>query len=95
MSDLISRKAVYEMLHGLGGCDAEDEWSKGWDKAIDTAIDGLEDISIAYDVDAAIEWLEDDRQQALCMSDKDDYFLGQLNVLNRIIPLVKGAVKDE
>lgn len=49
----------------------------------------------AYDVDAVIEWLEDDRQQALCMSDKDDYFLGQLNVLNRVIPLVKGAVKDE
>lgn len=46
MGDLISRKAVYEMLHGLGGCDASDEWSNGWDKAIDTAISELNEIQL-------------------------------------------------
>ena len=25
-------------LHGIGGCDADDEWSKGYDRAIDNAI---------------------------------------------------------
>lgn len=44
MNDLISKKAVYKMLHDLGGCDAADDWSKGWDKAIDEAIEELDDI---------------------------------------------------
>ena len=39
------------MLHGLGGCDASDEWSNGWDKAIDSAIKELDKIPTAYDVD--------------------------------------------
>lgn len=26
-----------KILHGIGGCDASDEWSKGFDSAIDTA----------------------------------------------------------
>ena len=26
-----------KILHGIGGCDATDEWSKGFDAAIDTA----------------------------------------------------------
>ena len=95
MSDLISRKAVYDMLHGLGGCDASDEWSNGWDKAIDSAIKELDKIPTAYDVDKVVEWLEDDRQQALSMADKSEYFLGQATLLSRVIPLVKGAVKDE
>ena len=29
---------LYEYLHGLGGCDAQDEWSRGWDEAINTII---------------------------------------------------------
>lgn len=42
--DLIPRKAVWDMLHGLGGCGATEEFDKGWDRAIDTAIDKLENI---------------------------------------------------
>lgn len=42
--DLIPRNAVWEMLHGLGGCGATEEFDKGWDRAIDTAIDKLKDI---------------------------------------------------
>lgn len=29
---------LYEYLHGLGGCDVQDEWSRGWDEAINTII---------------------------------------------------------
>lgn len=34
---------LYEYLHGLGGCDAQDEWSRGWDEAINTIISQVED----------------------------------------------------
>ena len=34
-------KEVLQILHELGGCDATDEWSKGWDEAIDTAYDEI------------------------------------------------------
>lgn len=32
----INREAVLNLLDEMGGCDATDEWAKGWDKAIDT-----------------------------------------------------------
>lgn len=47
MSDLVSREAVYEMLNNLGGCDAQEAYYKGWDKAIDGAIEGLNKIPAA------------------------------------------------
>ena len=47
-NDLISRQAVYDMLHGLGGCDAMDDWSKGYDEAIDGAISDLGDIPSVF-----------------------------------------------
>ena len=25
---------LYDYLHGIGGCDASDDWSKGWDDDI-------------------------------------------------------------
>lgn len=34
---------LYTYLHGLGGCDAKDEWSRGWDEAIDTIINQVDD----------------------------------------------------
>lgn len=40
-NDLIRRKDVEQMLKDLGGCDASDEESRGWDKAIDAAMEGL------------------------------------------------------
>lgn len=30
-------KEILQILHDIGGCDATDEYSKGWDEAIDTA----------------------------------------------------------
>ncbi|MCM1525155.1 MAG: Lar family restriction alleviation protein [Ruminococcus sp.] len=48
MSEYIEREKVYQMLHGIGGCDAEPEsWANGWDKTIDTAISELEEIPAA------------------------------------------------
>lgn len=32
------RRAIIEELNRIGGCDATDEWSKGWDAAIGEAI---------------------------------------------------------
>lgn len=37
----ISRKAVLNLLNEMGGCDATDEWAKGWDKAIDTVYNAV------------------------------------------------------
>lgn len=58
MSDFISRQAVLEMLHSLGGCDASDAEAKGWDKAIDAAIGELDKITVAFDVDKVVAQLE-------------------------------------
>ena len=54
MQRLIDAHEVYKYLHSLGGCDAEPgSWSDGWDKAIDTAICGLDDIPTIDPVHAA------------------------------------------
>jgi len=34
---------LYEYLHSLGGCDARDEWARGWDDAINTIINQVDD----------------------------------------------------
>ena len=43
---LIEVEAVYNMLHSLGGCDAKEEWAKGYDAAIDNAISHLDSIPV-------------------------------------------------
>lgn len=50
-NDLIKRSDVEQMLTALGGCDASDKEAAGWDKAIDAAIIGLEEL------DSANEWI--------------------------------------
>lgn len=47
MNDLIKRSDVEQMLTALGGCDASDKEAEGWDKAIDAAIIGLEELDSA------------------------------------------------
>ena len=83
MSDLISRQAIYNILHGLGGCDAQDEWAKGWDRAIDTAIDGLGDIPTAYDVDKVVDQL---KSESFCGD-----FGGNYIDIDEAIEIVKGG----
>ena len=41
-NDFVKRQDVYEMLNNIGGCNAADEYFKGWDAAIDGAINELE-----------------------------------------------------
>lgn len=50
-NDLIKRSDVEQMLTALGGCDASDKEAAGWDKAIDAAIIGLEELN------SANEWI--------------------------------------
>lgn len=42
-------REILKMLHGIGGCDAAEEWSKGFDAAIDEA---YKEISDKYGVTA-------------------------------------------
>ena len=46
-TDFISRKAIYDAVNDIGGCDASDEYAKGWDKAIDAVISIIEELSAA------------------------------------------------
>lgn len=39
--EFVKRKTIVEKLDSLGGCGATDDWSKGWDAAIDTAIEEI------------------------------------------------------
>ena len=92
MSDLISRKAVYEMLHSLGGSDATDEWADGWDKAISQAISDLDDIPTAYNADKVVEQLKEcERYIYDAVSDEDNYVIDT----EKAIEIVKGAVQDD
>ena len=34
---------LYDYLYEIGGCDAEDDWSKGWDAAVNTVMDEIEE----------------------------------------------------
>lgn len=40
----IPYKEAYDKISSLGGCDATDEWSKGYDEGITAALNALEDI---------------------------------------------------
>lgn len=42
--NLISKSEVLQILQSIGGCDATDEWSKGYDAAIDEAYKAVENI---------------------------------------------------
>lgn len=50
-SEVIKRKAIIEKLNEIGGCDASDDFSKGWDKAIDAAIEAVMQIPLTDDDD--------------------------------------------
>lgn len=49
MNEYIEREAVIKKLNEIGGCDASDEWGKGWDMAIDTAVKAVEKLPAADD----------------------------------------------
>lgn len=47
MSEYISRNEVYQKLHEAGGCNASDEWARGYDAGITEAIDIIDNIPSA------------------------------------------------
>lgn len=51
MDKYIKRRAIIEKLNEIGGCDATDDWGKGWDKAIDTAVKAVEKLPAAGTVE--------------------------------------------
>ena len=83
--EYIEREAIYDKLHDIGGCDATDDWSKGWDKAIDAAINIIEDIHVADVVEVVrckdCEYLLKDlskREAHLCMRNR--FIRGRVNL---------------
>ena len=40
--EYLDREKVIRKLNEIGGCDASDDWEKGFDKAIDTAVKAIE-----------------------------------------------------
>ncbi|MGN1102230.1 MAG: hypothetical protein ACI4RG_08565 [Huintestinicola sp.] len=46
-NDFIPRKAIYDAVNAIGGCDATEEWAKGYDSAIDAVMDILEGMPAA------------------------------------------------
>jgi len=60
MDDLISRKALLERLHDVGGCGAPPEsWADGYDKAIDLAY-GMAENAPAVDAAPVVHGRWDD-----------------------------------
>ncbi len=47
MNEYIERETIIKKLNEIGGCDASDDFSKGWDKAVDTAIEAVEKLPTA------------------------------------------------
>lgn len=45
--EYIEREAVIQKLNEICGCDASDDWEKGWDKAIDMAVKTVEKLPAA------------------------------------------------
>lgn len=43
VAEMIDRDVLWETIHAAGGCDAQDEWSKGWDAAITEVLQILEE----------------------------------------------------
>lgn len=60
MPEYIERDEILNRLIEIGGCDATDEWDKGYDGAIDAAI-SIVDCAPAADVQPVIhaKWIED------------------------------------
>lgn len=45
--EALDRKTIIEKLNEIGGYDASDDFGKGWDKAVDTAIEAVEKLPAA------------------------------------------------
>ena len=72
-NDTVYRKDVEQMLAELGGCDASEEWERGWDKAIDAAMEGLRKVESADKWILCSERLPDEGKEVLISYDYDSF----------------------
>lgn len=61
MPEYIERDEILHRLIEIGGCDATDEWNKGYDGAIDAAI-SIVDCAPACRRSACEAWAVDNKQ---------------------------------
>jgi len=40
----MDKQKACEVIHNLGGCDASDEWSQGYDAGITAALNAIEEM---------------------------------------------------
>ena len=81
-NDLIRRKDVEKMLTELGGCDASEEWERGWDEAIDAALDGLRKVEsvnkwvpFTFDENGRFDCRIPDKGEEVLLSDGEEVWL--------------------
>lgn len=56
-TEFVKRETIGEKLNSIGGCGATDDWSMGWDAAIDEAIKIVNGFFAVYIIRYG-EWLE-------------------------------------
>lgn len=81
-NDLVRRKDVEQMLASIGGCDASEEWEKGWDEAIDAALDELRKVNtkkdwipFTFEKDGEFNCKVPDEDEEVLVSDGKDVWL--------------------
>ena len=72
MPEYIERDEILQRLNEIGGCDATDEWAKGYDSAIDAAISIIENAP-AEDVVPAVHAHNRYEYGQLCLADNGAY----------------------
>ncbi|MGN0509472.1 MAG: hypothetical protein ACI4GX_09550 [Ruminococcus sp.] len=86
MAEYIERDEILQRLIGIGGCDATDEWDKGYDGAIDAAI-SIVDCAPAADVQPVKHgrWITSeiaiDSGCTSCSCCHSEYYIGDLQAL--------------
>ena len=49
MNDLLRKEDVLQAIHNIGGCDAADEWSRGYDAGVNAAYATISNLKLSED----------------------------------------------
>lgn len=49
MNDLLRKEDVLQAIHNIGGCDAADEWSRGYDAGVNAAYATISNLKLGED----------------------------------------------
>lgn len=58
MSEYISKAEVLKLIHTTGGCDANSDYDKGWDKCANHLYNEVASMEIAYNPDKVVAQME-------------------------------------